>query len=325
MPASVRRGTDSRVGSDARDAPSDTRRSAAVATPPWRSSRPHGLLRRRAVRHPRRPARARGGACRARRALRRPRRRHGRPRCRTDARARPSTGWSASASGACWCAATPTASWSPSPGAAPASTPSRVWAAAQLRPDQVDLLDGLPHPVTLDVDGFGPVVFCHGTPRDDDEVVLVDTRLERWAEVLSALPAGVYDGGVRAHAHAVRPARRPPARGQPGQRRYAVRPGGRRVGPAPRRPGQPAAHARSTSMPCADASWPSPPTPTGQAWADEYVRSRNSDADALTAFAPRDGRLPHLTGRQDRTDAEPAQPYVSRGPRSLGAPWPTRP
>jgi hypothetical protein len=25
-------------------------------------------------------------------------------------------------------------------------------------------------------------------------------------------------------------------------------------------------------------------------WVDEYVRGRNSDADALTAFAPRDGR-----------------------------------
>lgn len=42
-------------------------------------------------------------------------------------------------------------------------------------------------PVTLDVDGFGQVVFCHGTPRDDDEVVLVDTRLERWAEAFAGL------------------------------------------------------------------------------------------------------------------------------------------
>ena len=28
-----------------------------------------------------------------------------------------------------------------------------------------------------------------------------------------------------------------------------------------------------------------------QAWADEYVRSRHSDAVALTVFAPRDGRV----------------------------------
>jgi predicted phosphodiesterase len=65
--------------------------------------------------------------------------------------------------------------------------PESVWAAAQLRPDQVALLDGLPHPVRLEVDGFGTVVCCHGTPRDDEEVVLVDTRLERWAEVLGGL------------------------------------------------------------------------------------------------------------------------------------------
>ena len=29
-----------------------------------------------------------------------------------------------------------------------------------------------------------------------------------------------------------------------------------------------------------------------QAWADEYLRSANSDADAVTAFGPRDGRTP---------------------------------
>jgi predicted phosphodiesterase len=48
------------------------------------------------------------------------------------------------------------------------------WAARQLRPEHVDLLDSLPHPVTLSVAGFGAVLFCHGSPRDDDEVVLVD-------------------------------------------------------------------------------------------------------------------------------------------------------
>src|SRR5690606_21290551 len=37
----------------------------------------------------------------------------------------------------------------------------------------------------------GPTVFCHGTPRDDEEVVLVDTRLERWSEVFAELPEEV--------------------------------------------------------------------------------------------------------------------------------------
>ena len=62
------------------------------------------------------------------------------------------------------------------------------WAAAQLSPEHVELLASLPHPVTLEVEGFGPVVFCHGTPRDDEEVVLVDTRLDRWAEAFAELP-----------------------------------------------------------------------------------------------------------------------------------------
>ena len=52
-------------------------------------------------------------------------------------------------------------------------------AARQLSSERVALLTGLPHPVTVQLRGFGPVVFCHGTPRDDEAVVLVDTRLER--------------------------------------------------------------------------------------------------------------------------------------------------
>ena len=31
--------------------------------------------------------------------------------------------------------------------------------------------------------------------------------------------------------------------------------------------------------------------PARAAWAEEYLRARNSDADALTTFGPRDGRL----------------------------------
>ncbi len=46
-----------------------------------------------------------------------------------------------------------------------------AWAAAQLTAAHTQLLAEMPHPVTLDVDGFGPVLFCHGTPRDDEEVV----------------------------------------------------------------------------------------------------------------------------------------------------------
>lgn len=168
--------------------------------------------------------------------------------------------------------------------------PESVWAAGQLRPDQVALLEALPHPVTLPVDGFGPVLFCHGSPRDDDEVVLVDTRLERWAEVFAGLPADVQTV-VCGHTHMpfVRLV----------DRRLVLNPGS--VGMPYGRPGGAWALLRDgqvslrhtpldTDAVCerivAESAYPE-----RAAWVDEYVRSRNSDADAVTAFAPRDGRF----------------------------------
>ncbi|MEJ7755413.1 MAG: metallophosphoesterase family protein [Nocardioidaceae bacterium] len=74
------------------------------------------------------------------------------------------------------------------------------WAAEQLDPAHIAMLEQLPHPVQLDVEGFGTVMFCHGTPRDDDEVVLVDTRLERWAEVFEDLSDDVQTV-VCGHTH----------------------------------------------------------------------------------------------------------------------------
>ncbi|MGL5909620.1 MAG: metallophosphoesterase family protein, partial [Phycicoccus sp.] len=69
--------------------------------------------------------------------------------------------------------------------------PESVFAASELRPDQLDLLAALPHPVIRPVRGFGDVLFCHGSPRDDDEVVLVDTRLSRWADAFAGVPPEV--------------------------------------------------------------------------------------------------------------------------------------
>lgn len=77
-----------------------------------------------------------------------------------------------------------------------------AWAGAQLRADQVELLDGLPKWVRLDVRGLGEVLFCHATPRDDEEFVLVDSPLERWAEVLDGASAHQRaDTVVCGHTH----------------------------------------------------------------------------------------------------------------------------
>ncbi|MBE1876001.1 metallophosphoesterase family protein [Myceligenerans pegani] len=69
-----------------------------------------------------------------------------------------------------------------------ADDPLSVWGAEQLRDDHQRLLDAMPEQATIEIDGFGPVRFCHATPRDDEEVVLVDSRLERWDEVFAGLP-----------------------------------------------------------------------------------------------------------------------------------------
>jgi predicted phosphodiesterase len=163
------------------------------------------------------------------------------------------------------------------------------WAAAQLTEAQINLLAGLPHPVTREIAGFGPVIFCHGTPRDDEEVVLVDTRLERWAEVFADLPPEVATV-VCGHTHMpfVRLV----------DRRLVINPGS--VGmPYGRAGGHWALLAdgavtlhrtvidvdRAVAEVVAGSGFPD-----RQAWADEYLRSENSDVAALTRFAPRDGR-----------------------------------
>lgn len=69
--------------------------------------------------------------------------------------------------------------------------PLSVWGATQLDASHQRLLDDMPEQVTLEIGGFGPVLFCHATPRDDEEIVLVDSRLERWAEVLRNVPDAV--------------------------------------------------------------------------------------------------------------------------------------
>lgn len=76
--------------------------------------------------------------------------------------------------------------------------PISAWAGRQLRDDHVELLDRLPMSVTLGVRELGDVLFCHATPRDDEEFVLVDSSLERWAEVLGG---GGPDTVVCGHTH----------------------------------------------------------------------------------------------------------------------------
>jgi predicted phosphodiesterase len=164
------------------------------------------------------------------------------------------------------------------------------WAAEQLRPEQVRLLAELPYPLRLEIDGFGPVVFCHGTPRDDEELVLVDTRLEKWTEVFAGLDA-VVRTVVCGHTHMpfVRLV----------DRRLVINAGsigmpyGRPGGAwALLRDGQVSLRHTPVDIDAAIAAVVAGSSyPDRLAWAEEYLRSAHSDAEAVRAFGPRDGRV----------------------------------
>lgn len=166
--------------------------------------------------------------------------------------------------------------------------PIAPWAARQLTDRHVAMLERLEHPVVFAVDGFGPVLFCHGTPRDDEEVVLVDTRMSKWSAVLADVDPEI-ETIVCGHTHMpfVRLV----------HRRLIVNPGS--VGMPY---GQPGAHwallrdgvvqLRCTrfDVETACAQIESCGYDDAAAWADFFVRSPASDAQALETFAPRDGR-----------------------------------
>ncbi len=63
------------------------------------------------------------------------------------------------------------------------------WTGEQLTPQQLDRIKLWPATVRLDVSGFGEVLFCHATPRDDNEIF---TRLTE-AQLLQPIfdPVGV--------------------------------------------------------------------------------------------------------------------------------------
>jgi predicted phosphodiesterase len=61
-----------------------------------------------------------------------------------------------------------------------------------------DRIDRLPLAVTVNIDQLGPVMFCHASPRRDDEMLLVDSPPERWAEALADVAAPTV---VCGHTH----------------------------------------------------------------------------------------------------------------------------
>jgi predicted phosphodiesterase len=175
-------------------------------------------------------------------------------------------------------------------GAGEIPDPVAPWAAEQLRPDQLDLLAGLPLTVEREIAGLGRTVFCHATPRDDQEVVLVDSSLERWSDVFATLEEGV-SAVVCGHSHMpfLRLAHRrtvvnPGSVGMPyggAGAHWVLLGGSTRVSFRRTEFDLDAVCARIA----AESSYPD-----AARFADVFIRSRFSDADAIATFGPRDGR-----------------------------------
>ncbi len=62
-----------------------------------------------------------------------------------------------------------------------------AWTRERLDVERLESLPGLPLSVSLEVDGFGPVLFCHATPRNDTEIRTAISLAARWLEVLDGV------------------------------------------------------------------------------------------------------------------------------------------
>jgi diadenosine tetraphosphatase ApaH/serine/threonine PP2A family protein phosphatase len=159
--------------------------------------------------------------------------------------------------------------------------PQAAASAALIGRRHRDLQDGLPLTVTLEIDGLGACVFCHASPRRDDEMLLVDSPVERWDAALSGLGADAQTV-VCGHTHM----------------QFDRLAAGRRVvnpGSVGMPYGPPGAHwallgpgiwLRRTRYDTSAAAEVIAASryPDGGEWAREYVLNHYSDSEALAAF-----------------------------------------
>jgi predicted phosphodiesterase len=72
------------------------------------------------------------------------------------------------------------------------------WLETELGPERLEWLRGLPEQLELEVEGLGKVLFCHGSPRSDEEMLLRTASDERLARILAGVDADVV---VCGHTH----------------------------------------------------------------------------------------------------------------------------
>jgi predicted phosphodiesterase len=52
---------------------------------------------------------------------------------------------------------------------------------------QLRRVAGWPTTLVLEVDGLGHTLFCHATPRDENEILVPESPSDQWAEALAAV------------------------------------------------------------------------------------------------------------------------------------------
>jgi putative phosphoesterase len=73
-----------------------------------------------------------------------------------------------------------------------------AWIAEQHDDDERAFVNGFPPTVPFEVDGLGATLFCHGSPRNDEECVTERTPPERVHEFMAGVDARVV---VTGHVH----------------------------------------------------------------------------------------------------------------------------
>jgi predicted phosphodiesterase len=72
------------------------------------------------------------------------------------------------------------------------------WTARRLSEKQLEFVRAWPELVSIDVDGLGKVLYCHGSPRSDQEIVTAITPPKRLDPMLDGVLERVIVGG---HTH----------------------------------------------------------------------------------------------------------------------------
>ena len=77
-------------------------------------------------------------------------------------------------------------------------TPREVWMQSAHRPEDVAFVAEFPPTLEVEIDGPGRTVFCHGSPRSDEELLTPETPESRLVEALVGVEAAVVVSG---HSH----------------------------------------------------------------------------------------------------------------------------